>query len=167
MGKSKSKSKRKDATLPRKFLVVVDHTDECGTAVRYAAKRAAHTGGKLAMICVISPTEFQHWLGVGNIMREEAEAEAQEMLAARKVEANEYAGVEAESIVREGETAVEIINLIEEDEEIAILVLASSCGKTGPGPLVSMLTSQAGCDFPIPVTIVPDHLSDEEMNALA
>ena len=39
-------------------------------------------------------------------------------------------------------------------------------GKEGPGPLVSSIGKNAG-DFPIPVAIVPGHLSDEELDAMS
>ena len=67
--------------------------------------------------------------------------------------------------MREGNTADEILGLIEDDEDIAILVLAAGTGKDGPGPLVSGIGSTAG-DYPIPVAIVPGHLTDEELDAL-
>ena len=49
-----------------------------------------------------------------------------------------------ERVIREGETAEEILKLIEEDEDIAILVLAAGTGKEGPGPLVANLAKTAG-----------------------
>ena len=67
-----------------------------------------------------------------------------------------------ERVIREGEKAEEMLKLIEEDEDIAILVLAAGTGKEGPGPLVSSLAKTAGT-FPIPVAIVPGHLSDEDL----
>ena len=60
----------------------------------------------------------------------------------------------------------EVLNLIEDDEDIAILVLAAATGKEGPGPLVSSIGKTAG-DFPIPVAIVPGHLTDEELDAMS
>ncbi len=57
-------------------------------------------------------------------------------------------------------------NLIDTDEDIAILVLAAGTGKEGPGPLVANLGKTAGT-FPIPVAIVPGQLSDEELDALS
>jgi hypothetical protein len=44
------------------------------------------------------------------------------------------------------------------------LVLAAGTGKEGPGPLVSNLAKTAGT-FPIPVAVVPGHLSDEDIDA--
>ena len=69
-------------------------------------------------------------------------------------------------MVREGETAEEILNLIDEDEDISILVLAAGVSSEGPGPLVANLGKAAG-DYPIPVAIVPGHLSDEELDAMS
>ena len=60
--------------------------------------------------------------------------------------------------------AEEIVKLIDEDEDIGILVLAAGTGNEGPGPLVSSLAKTAGT-FPIPVAIVPGHLSDEDIDA--
>ncbi len=53
----------------RKFLVVVDETPECDRAIVYAAKRAARTGGVVTLVFIIAPGDFQHWLGVEDIMR--------------------------------------------------------------------------------------------------
>jgi nucleotide-binding universal stress UspA family protein len=75
-------------------------------------------------------------------------------------------GVMPERVIREGEKAQEVLNLIEDDEDIAILVLAAATGKEGPGPLVSSVAKNAG-EFPIPVAIVPGHLSDEELDAMS
>ena len=43
-------------------------------------------------------------------------------------------------------------------------ILAAGTGKEGPGPLVSNLAKTAGT-FPIPVAIVPGHLSDDDIDA--
>jgi nucleotide-binding universal stress UspA family protein len=70
-----------------------------------------------------------------------------------------------ERVIREGEKAEEILKLIEEDEDVAVLILAASSNTEGPGPLVSSLAKTAG-SFPIPVAIVPGHLSDEDLDSM-
>ncbi len=45
-------------------------------------------------------------------------------------------------------------------------MLAAGTGKEGPGPLVASLGKSAGT-FPIPVAVVPGHLSDEELDAMS
>jgi nucleotide-binding universal stress UspA family protein len=152
----------------RKFLVVVDETSECDRAITYAAWRASSTGGAIIMMAAIQPDHFQHWLGVKEIMKAEAHEEAQEKLAQFKERIEDIVSVPTECVIREGKIAEQITALIEEDKDIGILVLAAAVdSKEGPGPLVSSISGQAGQAFPIPVTIVPGDLSDEDIRALA
>lgn len=161
-----SKRLSREAGHRRKFLTIIDDTPECERAVAYAAKRAQSTGGVLVLLYVIEPDDFQHWLGVEKIMREEASAAAHAALDTYATKVRQRAGVEPELVVREGKPTEEIHKLIEEDQDIAILVLAPGAGKEGPGPLVAAIAGK-GAVFPIPVTVVPQHLSDEEIDSLA
>lgn len=151
----------------RKFLVVIDDTPECERAVYYASRRALHTGGTLVMLFVIVPGEFQHWLGVESIMRAESQDEARRVLGEFAEKARKWAEIEPELVIREGTRDDEIIALIEADEDISILVLAAGTGKEGPGPLVSAVAGRGSIAFPVPVTIVPGNLSDEEIESLS
>jgi len=149
-----------------KWLVVIDDTPECDRAVYFASRRAARVGAGVVMLQVIETQDRnQQWLGVADIMKAEAHEEAQASLEKFAVRANGVAGITPERVVREGKTADEILKLIETDEDIAILVLAAGTGKEGPGPLVASLGATAG-EFPIPVAIVPGHLTDQELDAL-
>ncbi len=150
-----------------KFLVIVDDTPECDRAIHFASRRAARTGAKLVLLRVIEPHDrHQQWLGVADIMKQEAQEAANASLEAASARAYSVAGIKPERVVREGEKAEQILLLIEQDTDIAILVLAAGTGTEGPGPLVSSLSKTAGT-FPIPVAIVPGQLSDEELDALS
>jgi nucleotide-binding universal stress UspA family protein len=149
-----------------KFLVIIDDTQECDRAVYFAARRAGRTGAKLIMLHVIDMQDSnQQWLGVADLMRAEAHETANAQLDSYAVRANNIAGIDVERVIREGDTAEQILDLIEEDEDIALLVLAAGANKEGPGPLVSNLGKSAAT-FPIPVAIVPGQLSDEELEAV-
>ena len=150
----------------RKFLAVIDDTPECERAVHYAASRAKRTNGVLVLIYVIEPGDFQHWLGVEEIMKAEARDEADAALERFAALVRENAGIEPELTIRMGKTTDEIHALIEEDQDIAILVLAAGSAKEGPGPLVSSIAGR-GAAFPVPVTVIPDALSDEDIEALS
>jgi nucleotide-binding universal stress UspA family protein len=150
-----------------KLLVVIDDTEECDRAVYYASRRAARIGANVTMLRVIETQDAsQQWLGVADIMRAEAHEEADAELSRYATRANGIAGITPERVIREGDKAEEILRLIDEDEDIFVLVLAASTGSEGPGPLVATIGRTAG-DYPIPVTIVPGHLSDEEIDALS
>lgn len=149
-----------------KYLVIVDATVECDRAIIFAARRAARIGGGLVMLAVVDDTDFNHWLGVGNIMKEEAEQAAAELVEKAADRSRDVAGVDPEQLVRLGNKAEQIMAVINEDEDVAFLVLAASAEAEGPGPLVSLLASTAGT-FPVPVVIVPGDMSDEQISALA
>lgn len=163
---SRRKRQSKEPGHSRKFLVISDNSPESECALRFAACRADHTGGKISMLRVIEPGDFQHWLGVEEIRRGEALAEAQAILRLHTRKMKSYSDQEPEHVIREGNTAEEIVKLIEEDPDIAILVLGASAENEGPGPLVDSLASKGASTFPIPVTIVPGTLTEDEINAL-
>jgi nucleotide-binding universal stress UspA family protein len=149
-----------------KYLVLIDESPECDRAVYYASRRAARTGSGLVMLLVIEAHDrHQQWLGVADIMKAEAQEAANGILDRFATRANGAAGITPERVIRDGEKAEELLNLIDEDEDIAILVLAAGTGSEGPGPLVAEIGKTAGT-FPIPVAIVPGHLSDEDLDAM-
>jgi nucleotide-binding universal stress UspA family protein len=149
----------------RKFLVVLDDSRECLNAMRYAALRASHTGGGVQILSVILPEEFQHWIGVADMMR----AEARERIVAHfEVFAKwmrDKQGVDPELVIREGEPVAEILAQIREDPSIGVLVLGAGTEKSGPGPLVTQLSKSSGA-LPIPITIVPGTITKEKLEAI-
>ena len=149
----------------RKFLVVLDDSRECLNAMRFAAMRAAHTGGGVQILSVIPPDEFNHWIGVGNIMREEARERIHAHFEVFAKWMRDKQGVDPELVIREGEPVPEILRQIEEDTEIGVLVLGASSEKRGPGPIISELVRSFG-SLPIPITIVPGELSKEKLEAI-
>jgi nucleotide-binding universal stress UspA family protein len=154
----------------RKFLVVVDETPECESALTFAASRAQRTSGQLALLYVIEPDIDFQWLAVEDVAREEGHSKAKAVfrLFGRKLKAMGFEDLVPEEIVREGMKSEEITGLIEEDEDIGVLVLGASKDPSGPGPLVTNLAGgRLAGTFPVPITVVPGHLSTEEILALA
>lgn len=146
-------------------MAVIDNTPECAKAVHYAGRRAKNSNGGLVLVYVIPEGDFQQWRGVEAIMRAEAREEAENAVATAAALVREDIGIEPEIVIREGKDAEEINAVIEEDRDIAILVLAAGSAKEGPGPLVASIAGR-GAAFPIPVTVLPDTLTNEEIDAL-
>jgi nucleotide-binding universal stress UspA family protein len=150
-----------------KCLVIVDDPAEWDRAVYYASRWAIRVGGSVVMLRVIeTEDQNQQWLGVADIMRAEAEEAANEALDRAAGRANGIAAITPERVVREGGALEQILGVIDEDADIAMLVLAASPGAEGPGPLVTTMANSMG-SFPIPVMIVPGELSDAEVDALS
>ena len=149
----------------RVFLVVVDQSAELKLALRFAARRARATGGRVAMLYVTEPAEAE-WLGVGDIMREERRAEAEQRLQELSTQVQTLAGEMPILYVREGAVRDELLKIVDEEPSISILVLAADAGAGGPGPLVTALTGKFAGKLHIPLTIVPGSLTDEEVDAI-
>jgi nucleotide-binding universal stress UspA family protein len=150
-----------------KLLVIVDETLEADRALYYASRRAARIGSGLVLLTVMDPGEAQVWLGVGDIMKAEAEEKAQGLLDKAADRVREIAGIEAERVIGDGDPIAELKRVVEEDEDISILILAAGVGADGPGPIVTAVTAKGGMALAIPVTIVPGSLRDAEIDALA
>lgn len=150
----------------RKFLVVLDDSRECLNAIRFAALRASHTGGGVQILSIITPDEFQHWIGVADLMRAEARERIEAHFEVFAKWMRDRQGIDPELVIREGEPVDEILAQIRDDPQVGILVLGAGTDRAGPGPLVTQLTRSSG-SLPVPITIVPGGLSKERMESIA
>jgi nucleotide-binding universal stress UspA family protein len=151
--------------MMRKFMVVLDDSRECLNAMRFAALRAAHTGAGVQILSVIPPEEFQHWMGVGDLMRAEARERIEAHFEVFAKWMRDRQGVNPELVIREGDPVNEILAQVRDDPEIGILVLGAGSDKSGPGPLVTQLSRNSG-GLPIPITIVPGEMSKERLEKI-
>ena len=154
--------------MPRKFLVVVDDSPEFDAALRYAARRAKSTGGRVVLLRVIPVSSDEHWSGVREEIQRQQRAEAEALLTRLGEEAGARSGAQPVFLIEEGDPQSAIRKVVGEDPDIKILVLASGEGGRA-GPLVAALLKQ-GAAFTgrkLPVTIVPGELTDKEIEDLA
>jgi len=149
----------------RKFLVVLDDSRECLNALRFAAMRASNTGGGVEILAVIPPEEFNHWIGVGDIMREEERERIHAHFEVFAKWMRDRQGIDPELVIREGAPVDEIIAQVQDDPDIGILVLGAGSGKKGPGPLITNLTRNAG-SLSVPITIVPGDMTKDRLRAV-
>ncbi len=168
MSETDSEIEDSSRRLPeRVFLVVVDESDEMGNALRFACRRAQHTQGRVALLYVIEPVEFQHWLGVGRMMEAEARAAAEQRVQALASQVFQLTGRMPVIHIREGERSDQLAALLQEEQGISLLVLATAKGGNNPGPLVTYLMSTLGRKIRIPVTLVPGELTPEEIDLVS
>ena len=151
----------------RVFLVVIDESPELKVAIRYACRRAFRSDGRVAMVHVMEPTGFGDWIGVNQLMKDEARQQAEATMQKMASEVNKLSGKMPMLYFREGDRRDELLNLIQEEPAISILVLAASTGPKGPGPLVSALTGKYIGKMRVPITIVPGNLTPEEVEHVA
>ncbi|PIE07534.1 MAG: universal stress protein [Rhodobacterales bacterium] len=149
----------------RKFLVVLDDSKECLNAMRFAAMRAEHTGGEVEILSIIPPDEFNHWIGVGSIMQEEARERIHAHYEVFAKWMRDKHSVDPELVIREGIAVDEILKRVNESSEIGVLVLGAASGRRGPGPIIAQLMRQTAT-LPVPLTIVPGEMSKERLEKI-
>jgi nucleotide-binding universal stress UspA family protein len=151
----------------RTFLCVADESEELSQAIRFACRRSMRAeGGRVGLLYIVGPAEFQHWMAVGDLMREERRQKAEEMVQVVAAIAQKMTGKMPEIYIREGDIHEELLKLIDEDKAIKVLVLGAAATGEGPGPLVSYLVSKLANKLRVPVVIVPGTLTDEQIDAI-
>lgn len=155
--------------MPRKFLVVVDDTPEMNAALGYACRRAKSTNGYVVLLRVTPDATDEHWSGVRDEIRRQSREEAEALLAGLGEQVADKSGSPPIFLIYEGDPLAAIQKAAAEDADIKILVLATSTGSRGPGPLVSaILKHGVGVQGrKLPVTVVPGELTPEDIEALA
>ena len=164
----RSHTAAQDPVGRRKILVVADDAAETRLALSFAALRASHTGGHLTILYVIEPSEFEHWVSVGETMRQEAYEVGEELLKGFADAAYEEAGVLPELIIKEGAKRDVVVELLGEEPDIAFMVLGAAVGKEGPGDLVTGFVTRPETlgSRPVPVVIVPGGMTRDDIHNL-
>ncbi|MFN4131053.1 MAG: universal stress protein, partial [Paracoccaceae bacterium] len=111
------------------------------------------------------PEEYQHWMGVADLMRAEARERIEAHFEVFAKWMRDKKGVNPDLVIREGDAVTEILKLVNDDPQIGVLVLGAGSDKSGPGPLVTQMTKNAG-GLPIPITIVPGEMSKERLERI-
>ena len=150
----------------RTYLVVIDETEEAETALRFAARRAAKTGGSVLALIIIPPDDFIAWGGVQAAIQEEALEHAEEVMARGLDMLGEELDAPPNVRVEKGSAVSVIRSVIADNPEIGALVLGDA--KSGnPGPLVTQFTGADAGTLPCPIMIVPGGLSREALDKLS
>lgn len=149
----------------RSYLVVLDESEEALAALRYAARRAARSGGGVELLALIEQPEFVQWGAVQEAMEEEARLRAEAMLVQASGAIAEEAGIKPSIIVRQGDPVKAVAELLKERDDIAALVLAAPA-EGGPGPLIAHFAGPAAGTLPCPLIIVPAGLGEDKRAGL-
>ncbi|MBS0505059.1 MAG: universal stress protein [Proteobacteria bacterium] len=150
----------------RTYLAVIDETEEAEIALRFAARRAAKTGGTVLVLALIEQADFIAWGGVQATIEDEARQRAEGLVASASGTLFDEAGIRPSILVRQGEPVQVVRELLAEHPEIAALVLGAAASGV-PGPLVAHFAGSDAGTLPCPLMIVPGSLDKEAIDRLS
>jgi nucleotide-binding universal stress UspA family protein len=155
-----------DCETRRTYLVVIDDSAEARVALRFAARRAVKTGGRVEVLGVVEPQDFVQWGGVQNAIEEEQRLRIAGIVSASVGELLDEAGLEAQIIVAQGEPVRTVRDYVAERPDVAALVLGAA-PSGNPGPLVSNFCGNDAGKLPCPVMLIPGGLGDDRLEQLS
>ena len=150
----------------RTYLVVIDEGAESQVALRFAARRAAKTGGAVEILALVAPPEFVQWGGVQAAMEEEAQLRAEAMVAQAAGELIEETGMKPTITVRQGEPVAVVRAMLAERPDTAALVVGAPV-EGNPGSLLAHITGVEAGSMPCPVMIIPGSLGNDALDRLS
>jgi len=150
----------------RTYLVVIDDSDEARVALRFAARRAVKTGGRVEVLGIVEPQDFVQWGGVQSVIEEEQRLRIAGIVSAAVGEFLDEAGLTANILVAQGEPVRTVRDVVAERPDIAALVLGAA-PSGNPGPLVSNFCGNDAGKLHCPVMLIPGGLSDERLEQLS
>ncbi len=144
-----------------KFLVCVDQRPpviRARIAARYACMRARNTGSRVALLHVMGPAEFQHWVAVGDVMEVARRVEAEMLIQSVSTEIREFVGSIPEVMLRECDIGEEILAQVEEDPSIHLLVFGAAAPEDKRFSLIAFPAGKLVGHPSIPSVVVPGNL---------
>ena len=150
----------------RTYLVVVDDSAESRVALRFAARRASKTGGRVEVLGIVEPQDFVQFGGVQTAIEEEQRLRIEGVVSSAIGELLDESGIEANIIIRQGEAVRTVREYLGGREDVAALVLGAAPNGS-PGPLVASFTGHDAGQLPCPVMIIPGSLSEERLEQLS
>src|SRR3954453_15178159 len=150
----------------RTYLVVIDDSEEARVALRFAARRAAKTNGRIEVLGIVEPQDFVQFGGVQAAIEEEQRLRIEGVVSSAVGEILDESGVEANIVVQQGEPVKAVRDFVGAREDVHALVLGAAASGN-PGPLGANFTNGDAGKLPCPVMIIPGSLSDERLEQLS
>ncbi|BBC73120.1 universal stress protein [Altererythrobacter sp. B11] len=149
----------------RVYLVIIDETEEAHSALRFASRRAAKTGGAVHILALVPKQDFNAFGGVQATIEEEARDRAEVLANSAAGELISEGARMPQIAVRVGDAKTVIKDYLADHPEVAALVLAAA-PEGAPGPLVTHFSATAG-SLSCPLFVVPGALPDAEIDRLS
>ena len=117
------------AEQKRTYLIVVDDSEEARVALRFAARRAAKTNGRVEVLGIVEAQDFVQFGGVQAAIEQEQRLRIEGVVSSSIGEILDESGVEANIIVQQGEVVRTVRDYLAGRDDVAALVLGPFQGR--------------------------------------
>ena len=152
-----------------KILICVSNSDTSSCAIKFACQKAKKNDCLLEVATVIDTSEkgFGLFSGVDKVMLEEKREETERYTGEVAAEICEKTGIIPAINIREGFIGEEIERMLKKDDSISLIVIGASEKSSSRGKLVADLADHIATNAFIPLIIIPNNLTDEEITNIA
>ena len=158
-------SEIKNSTAPI-IIACVDIANASSRALRYACVRAKQMNFALKILAVMEVSHKNLMFGSRAIAQDKRQQLDKDLKKLTDQIFNDIGIMPAVSI-REGEIMTEIIQEIKATPSCTMLVLGKSQNALSDNSLLPKIAGKIGNKIKVPVTVVPENLSDEFLEKLA
>lgn len=149
------------------FLVCVSEKEHSCTALKFAGARAKATGGRVGMLYVVDPLDYNTIFSVADVIREDRLAEGKKLLDGLAKFLREEDGIVPQKWVREGLIAEQVCAAIAEHDAQFLVLGVAADGSSNKGGVLTALVEAIGKDYHVPLLVVPGNMTDAEIESLS
>lgn len=148
------------------IIVCIDTTNASETALRYACYKAKTSGFAVQILAVMEASHKNLLFGakaIGNEKRKQLENHLEKLIAAVCAET----GIVPSVSIREGDIVTEITRELKFTPDCAMIIFGKSHNSQSDNTVLPKIAQKIGNKVNVPVTIVPQNLSNEFLQKLA
>ncbi len=147
------------------IIVCIDTTNASQTALRYACYKAKATGFSVQILAILEASYKNLLFGaraIGNEKRQQLEKHLDRLIESASAET----GVTPNTSIREGDIVIEIIRELKLNSNCKMLIFGKSHNSLSDNTVLPKISSKIGSKINVPITIVPENLSNEFLQQL-
>jgi hypothetical protein len=147
------------------IIVCLDNSSDSLVTLRYACYKARRTGFAVQILAVME-SSYKNLLFVAKVVGKDKRKEIENYLNKSIDEVYKETGVMPSISIREGEIVSEIIKEVKSTPSCTLLILGKSYNSASDNTVIPKLSKQIGNKIKVPITIVPENLSEEYLTKL-
>ncbi|MDX2083378.1 MAG: universal stress protein [Rickettsiales bacterium] len=158
-------SEIKNLALTPVIITCIDVNNASSRALNYACLKAKKMNFDL-LILAVTEASYKNMMFGARAIAQDRRQQIEKNIKKLTDEINQRLGITPKVSIREGEIMTEIIREIKSTPNCAMLVLGKSHNSLSDNTVLPKVAQKIGNKIKVPVTIVPENLSDEFLEKL-